>query len=119
MANLTAWEQGNYKAVGSQHTFNCARAPPAQALAKTVTPGSPILLLSRSSVCVWHMWHIKRDCQAWRTRARSLKAWDQDSEASSHLQPRHCPTGAGLGQSRYTGIADLIYTKGKRLQRHI
>ena len=38
----------------------------------------------------------------------SLKAWDQDSEAPGHLQLRHCPTGAGVGQSRHAGVADLV-----------
>ena len=56
----------------SERYVHFGSAPPAQALAKAVTPGSPILLLSRSSVCVWHIWHIKRDCQAWRTRVREV-----------------------------------------------
>ena len=46
----------------------------------------------------------------------SLKAWDQGSEAPAHLQPRHCPTGAGLGQSRYTGVTNLVIVEKKHLR---
>ena len=47
----------------------------------------------------------------------SLKVWGQGSEASADLQLRHCPTGASLGQSGYTGVADLIVVQPKLLQR--
>ena len=46
-----------------------------------------------------------------------LKAWEQGSEAPTYLQLRHSPTGAGQGQSGYTGVADLIVVQPKLLQR--
>ena len=76
---------------------SCAIAPPAHALAKAVTPASPILLSVSQSSCKGQMWHTKQDCQAWRTRMSNLKAWDQSTEAPTCLQLRHGPTGAGVG----------------------
>ena len=104
------------KAVRRQSTCNCAMAPPAQASAKAVTPASPIWFLWSKSSCAWHVWHTKQNCQAQRTRMPSLKAWDQDSEAPVHLQLRHCPTGAGVRQSSYTGVTDLVGTEVKLLR---
>ena len=46
----------------------------------------------------------------------SLKAWDQGSEAPAHLQLRHCPTGAGVSQSRYASIANLVGIEPKLLR---
>ena len=45
-----------------------------------------------------------------------LKAWGQGSEAPAHLQLRHGPTGASVGQSRYTCVADLVVAEFKLLR---
>ena len=45
-----------------------------------------------------------------------IKAWGQGSEAPAHLQLRHCPTGAGVGESRYTSVADLVSVEVKVLR---
>ena len=46
----------------------------------------------------------------------NLKAWDQSTEAPTCLQLRHGPTGAGLGQSRYTGVTNLVISEEKLLR---
>ena len=35
------------------------------------------------------------------------------------LEGCHCPTGAGVGQSRYTGVADLVFVEPKLLQMQV
>ena len=84
------------KTVRRQVTCNCAMAPPAHSWAKAVMPASPIWLLASESPCARHVWHIKRDCQALRTRVPSLKAWGQGIEAPTHLQLRQGPRGEGF-----------------------
>ena len=45
----------------------------------------------------------------------SFRAREQGSGESAYRQLRHGPTGAGVRQSRYASIADLVVTEVKYL----
>ena len=81
--------QAGDTAVRGGRTVNCANDPLAQASANADMPASPIWFPPRLSFCKSHIWHIKQDCQTWRTRVPSLKAWEQGSGEPAHLQLRH------------------------------
>ena len=87
--------------------FKCAIALPAQAWAKAVTPASPIWLLHSQELIF--VCDSSSDCNATRFASSNQLRVELMLAVNHNLLERcQCPTGAGVGQSRHAGVADLV-----------
>ena len=101
------------KAAGRHLTVKWCRAPLSTALARAVSPASPMLLPYNISSCVWH---IKQMFCVRRVHMSSLKACLQGTGAPAHLQLVQRPVPKRRDESGDSLVPNLFVGEAKKGQ---